>query len=317
MDGPPTPALTRITEWHEPLLGTVVEVQLLLDGEGREDEGRELIASALAEMVRLQRVLSSVDSDSEFSRWTRDASSPVSEELRSVLTETAQWQRRSAGRFNPAVGELSNLWSEAQHAGTPPSRADAQRLAETIASPRWAIDDAGRLHQLSSCGGCTLNAFAKGWIVDRIVERLSRAGVRSVTVNAGGDLRRAGPDPLDVGIEDPFRTYDNQPPIAAISITDAAVATSGSARKGFTVGETYFGHVIDPRTGWPVDAIRSISVVASDAATADVLATILGVEDATAAIAEAEDLGLAVLVVDADGEVHRSRAWRAIEIDVS
>ena len=317
MNGPPTTAVTRITEWHEPLLGTVVEVQLLLDGEGREDEGRELIAAALAEMVRLQRVFSSVDSDSEFSRWTRDASSPVSEELRSVLTEAAQWQRRSAGRFNPAVGVLSDLWTEAQQAGTPPSRADAQRLAESIASPRWAIDDAGLPRQLASCGGCTLNAFAKGWIVDRIVERLSRAGVRSVTVNAGGDLRRAGPDPLEVGIEDPFRTYDNQPPIAAISITDAAVATSGSARKGFTVGGTYFGHVIDPRTGWPVDAIRSISVVASDAATADVLATILGVLDTTAAIAEADESDLPVLVVDHRGEQHRSRAWSGIEVPVS
>lgn len=298
-------------------MGTTVEVQVVLDGTDREVEGHAMVTEAISGMVRLQDLLSSVDPDSEFSRWTRDPSFVPGEELTRVLAEAAEWQGRSGGRFNPAIGVLSDLWRDAQSDDHPPDREVTRRLAESIAAPRWAVDQSGHVRQLDDCRPCTLNAFAKGWIVDRAVESLRHIGVRTATVNAGGDLRRIGPDPLHVGIEDPTAPYDNQPPIAAVAVVDAAIATSGTAHRGFTIAEQRFGHVIDPRTGWPVDAIRSISVVASDTATADVLATVLGVEEPASAIAEAENLGLAVFIVDADGEVHRSRAWRAIEIDVS
>ena len=298
-------------------MGTVVEVQIILEGQGREHEGRELIERSIAEMVRLQDLLSSVDADSEFSRWMKDTSIEPGAELTSVLAEAATWQGRSRGRFNPAIGTLSALWLEAQETDTIPERETAAMVATSIAEPRWVVDEAGAIRSIADCHGCTLNAFAKGWIVDRAVELLVEAGVRSATVNAGGDLRRVGPDPLEVGIEDPFRSFDNEPPITAIAIADAALATSGSARKGFTVNGTRFGHVIDPRTGWPVDAIRSISVVAPTAAAADAYATMLGVESPTRAIAEGEELGLAVMVVDDERGLHRSELWRMMEVPIN
>ena len=298
-------------------MGTVVEVQIILEGEGREDEGRDLAERAIVEMVRLQDLLSSVDTASEFSRWTKNTSTEPGTELTRVLVEAASWQERSRGRFNPAIGALSALWLEAETNNSIPERETAAMVAASITEPRWVVDEAGAIRSVADCRGCTLNAFAKGWIVDRAVELLVEAGVRSATINAGGDLRRVGPDPLEVGIEDPFRSFDNEPPIAAIALTDAALATSGSARRGFTIDGSRFGHVIDPRTGWPVEAVRSISVVAPTAAEADVYATMLGVEDPTRALAEAEDLGLAVLIVDDQRVMHRSTMWRALEVAVN
>ena len=299
-------------------MGTAVEVQLVLSGADADAEGRSYISTAVDEMVRLQNIFSSVDSSSEFSRWARKDIAEISTELAQVLSESAHWQRSSDGRFNPAVAELSEFWSNAQSADAIPAAASAQRVADAIASPRWQTRCHGAVEQLGDCSMCTLNAFAKGWIVDRAVEHLLKhSTVQTVTVNAGGDLRRSGADPLIVGIENPFRPFDNEPPIAAISISNAAVATSGSARKGFRVGGQNFGHVIDPRSGWPVEAIVSLSVVADTAATADALATILGVQQPTDAIAEANEKGIPTFIVDCDGRQFRSEPWDQVEVDLS
>ncbi|CAB4563042.1 unannotated protein [freshwater metagenome] len=299
-------------------MGTAVEVQLVLAGTDADAEGRSYISAAVEEMVRLQNIFSSVDPTSEFSRWARNDIAEISTELTQVLCESAHWQHSSSGRFNPAVAELTEFWNSAQSAETMPDTASAQRIADAIASPRWQTSRSGAVEQLGDCSRCTLNAFAKGWIVDRAVEHLLKHhSVRTVTVNAGGDLRRSGADPLIVGIENPFRPFDNEPPIAAISISNAAVATSGSARKGFRIGDKKFGHVIDPRSGWPVEATVSLSVVADTAATADALATILGVQQPTDAIAEANENGIPIFIVDSDGRQHRSDPWKQIEVDLS
>ncbi len=299
-------------------MGTAVEIQLVLDGTDADAEGRSSISAAVEEMVRLQNIFSSVDPTSEFSRWARNDITEISTELAQVLSESAQWQRSSSGRFNPAVAELTEFWNNAQSSETTPDAASAQRIADAIALPRWQTSSNGAVEQLDDCSRCTLSAFAKGWIVDRALEQLTKTrSVRTVTVNAGGDLRRSGTDPLIVGIENPFRPFDNEPPIAAISVSNAAVATSGSARKGFRVGGKNFGHVIDPRSGWPVEAIVSVSVVANTAATADALATILGVQQPTDAIGEANEKGIPIFIVDGDGRQHRSDRWKQIEVDLS
>ena len=311
-------SLTRIAEWHEPLMGTAVELQLVLDGEDQEERGQSYTSAVIEEMVRLQNVLSSVDASSEFSRWSRGEVAKASSELFEVLTETAYWQSVSGGRFNPATAALSTLWKDAEMSGVIPAAQDAQAIADAIAAPRWKVRDGRVLEQLGDCTHSTLNAFAKGWIVDRAISMLMTFdGVRSATVNAGGDLRRSGVDSLLVGIENPHRPFDNEPPLTAVSVQNASLATSGSARKGFQIGDRHFGHVIDPRTGWPVESIASISVVADTAATADVLATILGVQEPIEAIAEAEDRNTAVFIVDSEGNQFRSEAWTQIEVPIN
>lgn len=318
MTNAPGDSFTRIAEWHEPLMGTAVELQLVIEGEGQEERGRLHTSAAIEEMIRLQNLLSSVDSTSEFARWSRGEVEEVSSELFEVLSQAAQWQSSSGGRFNPATAELSAFWNDAEISGVVPATLDTQAVAEVIAAPRWRVRDGEVVEQLGDCSRCTLNAFAKGWIVDRAVALLMDCdGVRSATVNAGGDLRRCGPDSLLVGIENPHRPFDNEPPLTAASLQNAALATSGSARKGFRIAGRYFGHVIDPRTGWPAESIASISVVAVTAATADVLATILGVQAPTEAMVEANDRNIAAFIVDSEGNQFRSEAWIELEVPIS
>lgn len=299
-------------------MGTVVEIQLEIDGVDRDDDASVLADELVAEMIRLQAICSSVDLSSEFSRWLSGAVPLPSEELTTVLTEAARWQKFSKGRFNPAVGELTNLWSDAEAAGVEPDQGQLAEIVAAIAEPPWAISESGTVLLRAETRSCTLNAFAKGWIVDRAIE-LARSNpeVRAVTVNAGGDLRCSGGDGLVVGIEDPFRPFDNAAPIAAISLIDGALATSGSARRSFVIDGERFSHVIDPRNGQPVAASPSISVTAPTAAEADVWSTILGVEEPHRALDEADRYGLAVFLVMADGTELRSRRWWDLEVPLS
>lgn len=315
---PDEPELTRRSEWHEPVMGTAVEIQVVLDGAGRDREAEAFISLIVREMLRLQQILSSVDPLSEFSRWLQGEIECPSAELSAVLTSAMNWYRSSDGRFNPQTGVLSTFWSEAERTGVRPSSNELEVLVASITELSWFRDSSTGDWRPGSQKACTLNAIAKGWVIDAASDFAHHnSALRSLTINAGGDVRRSGADPLIVGIENPFRPFDNEPPIAAVRIENCALATSGSARKGFLVGEIRYGHVIDPRTGWPVDAIASISVVADSAADADVLATILGVESPDAAIAEAQANNIAAFIVASDQQQLRTDAWMAIEIDLS
>jgi thiamine biosynthesis lipoprotein len=305
---------TRTSDRYEPLLGTVVEIDLELDGVGREPEADAFSSAIVDEMVRLQSILSSVDPDSEFSRWCRGEQSDTSPELLTVLALAADWQRRSRGRFTPAAGRLTRLWRAAELDGCEPDPAELATVVADIGEPRWSVVD-GVAVRLVDTTDCTLNALAKGWIADRALAiAMAAEGVVSATINAGGDLVTGGRSERRIGIEDPATAWDNAPPLTTIVLRDAGLATSGGARRGFNIDGVLHSHVLDPRTGRPVDDVASISVVAPTAAEADVLATVLGVEPAVDALAEATALGLACLMVTADGQVLATEGWRRLEI---
>ena len=287
-------------------MGTVVE--LLIDGEPSVLAAAE--RTVVAEIVRLERVFSAFDTSSELHRWRTGATDLASDELVELLTMSLSWQQRARGAYNPAVGALTRAWSAAEATGEAPSEAELVRLARSIREPRFAIAD-GAAVRLGDCREVNLNAIAKGFIVDRAAAAgMAVAGVDAITVNAGGDLVHRGAGSITVGIEDPRNAYDNTGPLTALTIAREAVATSGSARRGYYVGARRFSHVIDPRTGQPVDRVLSASVVASDAVVADIVATVASVLDPPEGVAFVERLaGVGCYIVDRDGTVWQSSSW--------
>ena len=286
----------RFVDTREPLLGTLVEIRLTVD---RDDEAAAgaIVDDAFAEMVRLQSVLSAVDRSSELSRWSEGHLATTSAELTEVLNSAHSWQRASDGRFSPLTGLLTARWRRAEADGVEPSAEELAELVGVIASTEWRQHGHPDLQ---------LNAYAKGWIVDRIAAHVMDRvddGVVSVVVNAGGDLVHRGEGELEVGVEDPFLIDEGEPPLGMVVLSDAGLATSGRRRRGFQVGERWYSHVIDPRTGWPVDHQESITVVADHARTADVLCTVFGVEPIDDALADAERCGVRCVIIAPDGAV--------------
>lgn len=259
--------------------------------------------AAFEEMVRLQSIFSIYDPTSAISRWRRGEDFEVPDELTIALGQARHWFDQSGHAFHPASRALHARWQRAATEGVVPSRDEMQEMADAIAVLPWEFGAASDEHRIADCSGVDLNAFAKGWIVDNGLGVGSAIGVTRIGVNAGGDLAHLTQDAhWKVGVEDPPRPSDNGADrLCTLSIGSQAVATSGLARRGFRVGDDWFGHVIDPRTGWPVEHVAQVSVVATDAATADALATVCGVLplDEGIAFVEATD-GCEALVVPAD-----------------
>lgn len=290
--------------WHtavfQPLMGTVVEVQAYA---GSEAVAEDAYAAAVAEIDRLTPLLSTYDPGSEICRWRRGEVDP-GPELTAVLALCADWHRRSGGAYHPGVGVVVDRWRRAEVEGVEPSAAELDALALDDLPYRV---DGGRVVVTGDCSGIDVNALAKGWVVDRaLAAARDVGGVAGAVVNAGGDLVHGGEGEIAVAVEDPNNPFDNADPLGAVSLRGAALASSGLARRGFRVGEKWFGHVVDPRTARPVEHVASVTVLAGTCAEADAAATWLGVVGDAQAAAVTD---LAWLRVRPDGSTLSSPAW--------
>ncbi len=301
---------TRTVGSHrEPVLGTVLHVQV---SSPRRSALVRAERAVLAEVARLEPLFSVFDPNSELRRWTAaDGDVEVSDDLCALLALALDFQQRSGGAFNPAAGVVDQMWRAAESSGEPPTPDALADVAAAIAQPRYRIA-ADTVHKLGDCDGLTFNALAKGLIVDCAARRAwHEAGVDSLIVNLGGDLVHLGSGGATVAVENPSRPFDNEPALAHATVRNAGLATSGRARRGYRVGGRWYGHVLDPRTGWPTDGVGSATVVAGDAAAADALATIvsvLGPEDGLAFVAR-EHPDAAALVIGHDGSIAGNAVW--------
>ncbi len=295
------------TAVHEPLLGTRVSIGVRATTLAAAHAAE---AAAVAEFERLEAILSAYRPDSEWCRWRAGLNDQPGPELLAVLTLAARWHSLSAGAFNPRAGVLRARWLKAVAEGVPPSREEMKALTGAIADLPYAVIGSA-LERTADCTGLDLHAIAKGWIVDRADERaLAVDGVTEVLVNAGGDLAHHGGQPITVGIEDPRRPFDNAPPLRRVSLADGGLASSSGSRRPIVIAGRRFSHVLDPRTGWPVEHTLAATAIAPDSATADVMATVVGVLPADEALAFADRIdGGACHLLDAGGAEHTSARW--------
>jgi thiamine biosynthesis lipoprotein len=128
-----------------------------------------------------------------------------------------------------------------------------------------------------------LGGVAKGYAVDKATEALRRNGILQGLINAGGDLYALGrPKEEDfwlIGLQHPLK---NKGMAGFIQVEDQAVATSGNYEKYFLIQGKKYTHIIDPRTGWPVKGMASVTVLADSVIKADALATavfVMGVKE--------------------------------------
>ena len=296
---------------YHPLLGTNVEIRV--DATAQSDDDAQQLAAdaegaAVDEMVRLQAVFSVFDPDSELCRWRAGLTDTTSSELVECLAAAEHWWRVSSGGFHPASARLRMLWLAAEADQRLPGDEELAAVVAGLHRLPYVVDD-GRVSRTGDCSGVDLNAIAKGYIVDQgVATALRLPGVVDVLVNAGGDLRHEGDRELRVGVEDP--TDRAGPPATVVDLACGALATSGSVHRGFQIAGTWYGHVLDPRTGRPVADRPSTTVGARDAMTADAIATVVNVLGWPAAeplLADVVDV--AVLTVDAAGTLLHGGRW--------
>lgn len=300
---------------HDNVLGTSLEMSIRADdfAAARRAEDR-----ALREIDRLAMIFSNHESSSEFRRWQETIGVPVkvSAELREVLKASQVWRERSGGAFEPRIQSLAQLWTDATRRGRIPTRDELDAAMAGLAGPAWRIDETAGTAERLSDSPMTLDAIAKGYIVERACDE-ARAGdrkVRGLAINLGGDMRVEGEPSRAVAIATPQLGSETTEPLAWVEVKDRAVATSGRKHRGYQVGGRWYSHVLDPRNGMPASAVLAATVIFESSTDADALATILNILPPDAGLRLADALpGVACLIVGADGRLHRNAAWLLFE----
>ena len=204
----------------------------------------------------------------------------LSDQMLHLLREGQIYFRQSEGLFNPAIGQLIALWgfhNDELPGGTPPDRPQIEALVAanpgmddlTIQGDRVTSDN--RQVQLD------LGAYAKGYALNLALDQLRTEGLANVIVNAGGDLCVAGQHgerPWHIGVRHP----QGKGVIASLDVQDGeCVMTSGNYERYREFEGIRYSHIIDPRSGYPVEHVASATVISRKGGLADAAATALSV----------------------------------------
>jgi len=196
-----------------------------------------------------------------------------------------------------------------------PRLPDPQAIRALVAANPRMTDlelDGNRVRSRNPAVQLDFGGFAKGYTVDEVIEALRRGGAEHAVVNAGGDLRaigRHGDRPWRIGIRHP--RADGVLGMIEVS-GDESVFTSGDYERYFIWEGRRYHHIIDPRTGYPATGSRSVTVIDSDATTADAAATALFIAGPEGWYEIAKRMGLGyVLLVDSEGVMHMNPAMQS------
>ena len=220
-----------------------------------------------------------------------DTSAVLNDDFIRLFQLSKKIYHQTRGAFNPAIGALVNVW------GFGPERkgeVDTALIDSLLVLSRFdevTIDKKRKKIFIPAGLKFDFNAVAQGYSVDLVGNYLHGRGVDNFLIDIGGELLAKGrkPDgnPWRVGVESPVENAGYGDRLQTIvTLSDKAIATSGSYRKFYVQDGKKYSHTIDPRTGFPVrHNLLSASVVAEDCATADALATALMVMGKEKAIA--------------------------------
>ena len=269
-----------------------------------DDVAERAAQVAIAEVRRIEAKYSRYQADSVVSRINAAAGSgrtvEVDEETADLLDFAARLNAFSDGLFDPTTGVLRKAW-DFRSARLP----DPAQLQAVMACVGWHRVEWQRPHIHLAVPGMELDfgGFGKEYATDRAATLLAAAGVASALVNLGGDLRivgqRARAQGWLLGIADPRK---DGAVFASITLHEGALATSGDYERYFEHAGRRYCHVLDPRSGWPAQGWRSVSVAAPACLAAGAVSTVAMLKGPDG-LAFLREQAVDFLAVDATGAV--------------
>lgn len=300
-------------------MGTTWQVLLGQGETGDLEQLARLRQQIVAELARINALMSTYDPTSELSRWN-DApqGGPLAAETRALIQQSQAISEATDGAYDITVGPL--LRAHGFGPDGQPQPPDAETLEALRARIGWrklTLEADGTVRKAHPELTVDLSAIAKGYAVDRILAVLREAGVNNAFVEIGGEIRVAGRrpngEPWRVGVESAPDAATSRRAGRIIPLTQGAMASSGDYRNYREVDGVRQSHLIDPTTAKPIaHSLAAVSVIADDCATADAWATALMIVGPERAMALASERGLAVLLQRRDGErflLEASPAW--------
>ncbi len=283
------------------LMGSRFEMSVVADN---EKIGKGYINSAVTEIKRIEKLISSWDSKSQTSLINKYAGiKPVAinKELIDLIKRSIQLSKITEGAFDITYASMDKIWKFDGSMKEMPSESQISASVKNIGYQNIIIDDIAQTVFLKHTGmKIGFGAIGKGYAADKAKSLLLNLGVKSGIINASGDLNAWGKKPDNtnwlVGITNPLNTAKV---FSWLPIDNQAVVTSGNYEKFVVFNGQRYAHIINPRTGYPTTGVKSVTIFAPKAELADALATSVFVMGVTTGLNFINQLeGVEAIIID-------------------
>ena len=277
-----------------------------------EQEANTYIDLAVAEMTRIEKLISSWDKNSQTSFINKNAgiqAVKVDQELFDLIQRAIQISKLTNGAFDISYASMDRIWKFDGSMTTMPSAEIVKESVSKVGYQNIILNAENQTVFLKLKGmKIGFGAIGKGYAADKAKELLKQKGVVSGIVNASGDLNTWGTqqngEHWKVAIKNPL---NKNKVFALLPIYESAVVTSGNYEKYVMFNDKRYTHIIDPRTGYPSQGIVSVSVFAPSAELADALATSIFVMGKEVGLDFINQLkGVECIIVDDLGKIQYS-----------
>ena len=298
----------------EKLMGNIFGITVVSDHEPWANEKALL---AMEEIRRIEKLLTTFSEDSQTNQVNRMAGInpvPVDQEVFDLIKRSLTISSITDGAFDITYGSIDkSLWNFDRSMTRLPDAETAKSMVRLIDYRNVILDETNRAVFLKNSGmRIGFGGIGKGYAAEKAKSVLLAAGVESGIVNASGDLAAWGMQPngkeWTIGISDPDQA--NQP-FSYLSVTDKAIATSGSYEKFVMIDGKRYSHTINPKTGLPVTGIKSVTIISSNAEFSDALATPVTVMGVNAGLNLINQLpNVACVIIDDSNKLYTSKNIR-------
>lgn len=267
-----------------------------------------------------EQMLSATIETSEISKINNADGEPVSvsDDTAELIEKGIEYGEISGGLFDITIAPASGLWNFTDNEDK--TLPDPDELAEAVShiDYRCVHVDGNTVVLTDPEAQIDLGGIAKGYIADRLKEYLEGEGIEHALIDLGGNMLALGGryDGTDfrIGLQKPFAETGTA--MAALSINDQSVVTSGDYERYFEKDGVIYHHILDPATGYPVqNDLDQVTIISDRSVDGDALSTTcfaMGLEDGLELIRSLD--GVEAIFVTKDGEIHTSS--NEIELEV-
>jgi thiamine biosynthesis lipoprotein len=296
---------TKTVQKTDSIMGTEVTVTVAAKSEA---EGGAAIDAAMAEVRRLDRMMSLYRDDSEITKVNLAAGRHpvrVSPEMIEVVEAANRVSDLTGGAFDVTVGPLVVLWQMRLKEGRAPTGREIANIKQLVNYRNIMIDKKASTLFLKTPGMILdFGGVAKGYAADNVVKLLKKRGIGNAIAAIAGDIRvigrRPAGSPWRIGVQDP-REKDKM--LTVLDLSDKYISTSGDYERYKVVQKKRYHHIIDPRSGKPSEGMRAVTLISDRGAIGDPLTTALFVLGTEQGMKIVKTLGYEAIFDDSRGRV--------------
>ena len=292
------------------LMGSRFEITVVAENDAQSSN---YINIAIDEIIRIEKLISDWDPNTQVSEINKQAglkAVKVDKELFDLIKRSIQISKLTQGAFDISFASIDKIWKFDGSMKSMPTSDEIKKSAEKIGYQNIILDEVNSTVFLKNVGmKIGFGAIGKGYAADKTKKLMIDLKVKAGIINASGDLNSWGKQPngdfWKVGITNPL---NKEKVFSWLPINNSAVVTSGNYEKFVEFEGVRYTHIINPKTGYPVTGLNSVTIFSQSAELADALATavfVMGLETGLDFINQLKEVEC--IIIDADNKIHTSK----------